>query len=224
MSGTFSVKNFEKFQHYKDRNPPWIKLHRALLDDYEFARLQDASKAHLMLLWLLASQLNNKIPDDPKWIKNRLGLTAVIDIKLLEEKGFLILMQDASTPLAKCSPEREAEAERERPPIPPKVSKMIFMEPPPGWLAEAMDEKGWPQNVAEDVWSNFREYWQNGKGRNTKRGDWSSTWRTWYRKENINMGAANGKSNKRDGIPTKDDRARAAVMRAAQAGGFAPTG
>jgi len=25
------VKNWGKFQHYKDRNPPWIKLHRGLL-------------------------------------------------------------------------------------------------------------------------------------------------------------------------------------------------
>jgi len=30
-----AVKNFERFQHYKDRNPPWIKLHAAVLDDYE---------------------------------------------------------------------------------------------------------------------------------------------------------------------------------------------
>jgi hypothetical protein len=56
------VKNWAEFQHYKDRNPPWIKLHRALLDDYEFARLPDASKAHLVLIWLLASQSDGRIP------------------------------------------------------------------------------------------------------------------------------------------------------------------
>jgi hypothetical protein len=34
------VKNWSEFQHYKDRNPPWIKLHRTLLDhDYEAAIL-----------------------------------------------------------------------------------------------------------------------------------------------------------------------------------------
>lgn len=32
MSPThFKVRNWEQFQHYKDRNPPWIKLHFALL-------------------------------------------------------------------------------------------------------------------------------------------------------------------------------------------------
>ena len=39
MKVTFSVKNWDEFQHYKDRNPPWIKLHNHLLDDYEFEML-----------------------------------------------------------------------------------------------------------------------------------------------------------------------------------------
>ena len=26
-------KNWSQFQHYKGRRPPWIKLHRALLDE-----------------------------------------------------------------------------------------------------------------------------------------------------------------------------------------------
>jgi hypothetical protein len=106
-----SIKNWEKFQHYKDRSPPWIKLHRELLDDYEFSCLQDASKAHLMLLWLLASQLDNKIPNDQRWLKNRLGLTVNIDVKELMQKGFLVCYQDASSALAECSLETEAETE-----------------------------------------------------------------------------------------------------------------
>src|SRR5690606_19747530 len=38
VAGYLTVKNFERFQHYKDRNPPWIKLYNDLLDDYEFGR------------------------------------------------------------------------------------------------------------------------------------------------------------------------------------------
>ena len=26
-----TIKNWHKFQHYKDRNPPWIKLHYEIL-------------------------------------------------------------------------------------------------------------------------------------------------------------------------------------------------
>lgn len=94
------VKNWTEFQHYKDRNPPWIKLHRALLDDYEFSRLQDASKAHLLLIWLFASQLDGAIPDDPKFLQKKLGLDKEPDLNLLIEHGFLVSEQDASNPLA----------------------------------------------------------------------------------------------------------------------------
>lgn len=49
-------KNWAQFQHYKDRKPPWIKLHRGLLDDYAYAQLPLASRALAPLLWLLASE------------------------------------------------------------------------------------------------------------------------------------------------------------------------
>jgi len=90
------VKNWDEFQHYKDRNPPWIKLHRALLDDYEFSRLQDASKAHLMLIWLFASQKNGYIPEDASFLKRKLGLEREPNLNLLVEHGLLIREQDAS--------------------------------------------------------------------------------------------------------------------------------
>ena len=49
-------RNWDRFQHYKNRNPPWIKLHRELLNDRQFMRLPVASKALAPLLWLLASE------------------------------------------------------------------------------------------------------------------------------------------------------------------------
>ena len=112
------VKNWDEFQHYKDRNPPWIKLHRCLLDDYEFSCLQDASKAHLMLIWLFASQSDGRIPSDPKFLKSKLGLDKEPDLKTLVDQGFLISEQnasvDASKTLADCYPETETETEKSR--------------------------------------------------------------------------------------------------------------
>jgi hypothetical protein len=96
------VKNWAEFQHYRDRNPPWIKLHRTLLDDYEFSRLQDASKAHLMLIWLFASQKNGLVPDDPSFLKRKLGLEKEPNLKLFIDHGLLIPEQDASNALAEC--------------------------------------------------------------------------------------------------------------------------
>lgn len=49
-------RNWSEFQHYKDRRPPWIKLHKALLDDRDFHALQDASRALAPDLWLIASE------------------------------------------------------------------------------------------------------------------------------------------------------------------------
>lgn len=124
---TFSVKNFERFQHYKDRSPPWIKLYNETLDDYEFGRLPDASKAHLFAIWLLASRYDNKIPHDARWIATKINATSPVDLDLLENAGFIIcdkVMQSASDTLATrkqnaCpETERETEAEREKNPPP----------------------------------------------------------------------------------------------------------
>jgi hypothetical protein len=116
----FSVKNFEKFQHYKDRAPPWIKLYNELLDDYEFGLLPDASKMHLIAIWLLASRSENKIPYDPEWVSRRVNATETVNLALLVDRGFILLDQplhtsgqDASKPLAKCLSRERGEGETE---------------------------------------------------------------------------------------------------------------
>lgn len=120
MKGYLSIPDWTEFQHYKDRSPPWIKLHNQLLENYEFECLPDASKAHLLCIWLLASRTNNKINPDPKWIGRRIGANSEIDIDLLVSSGFLVFNQGlrevehvASTSLQEVEhvacPEREGE-------------------------------------------------------------------------------------------------------------------
>lgn len=117
---TFRVKNFEKFQHYKDRSPPWIKLYNELLDDYDFACLQDASKLHLILIWLLASRSGNHLPLDSEWIGRRISATQPVDLDALVNAGFILVDQAlpspeqvASRPLAKCLTRERDRAEGE---------------------------------------------------------------------------------------------------------------
>jgi hypothetical protein len=50
------IKNWSKFQHFKDRRPPWVKLYRDLLDDIEWHELDPLSSKVLVTLWLLASE------------------------------------------------------------------------------------------------------------------------------------------------------------------------
>lgn len=106
------VKNWSEFQHYKDRNPPWIKLHRTLLDDYEFSCLQDASKAHLILIWLFASQRDGLIPNQPKFLKMKLGLDKEPNLKWFIDHGLLVVEQDASKTLAARLQDAPLEEER----------------------------------------------------------------------------------------------------------------
>jgi len=96
-------KNWARFQHYKHRRPPWIKLHRDLLDNFDFHCLQLASKALAPLLWLMASEAENG------WIEVaaitfRLRLTSSLEEALspLISSGFFECHPDASNVLAAC--------------------------------------------------------------------------------------------------------------------------
>ena len=50
------IKDWSKFQHFKDRTPPWIKLYRDLLDDPDWHELDGDSAKVLTMLWLIASE------------------------------------------------------------------------------------------------------------------------------------------------------------------------
>lgn len=132
----FAVKNFERFQHYRDRKPVWIKLYTELLEDYEFGTLPDASKAHLLAIWLLASRNDNNLPWDSNWIAKRISATDDVDLTALARAGFIKVIQedteephgvgdscyqDASDLLADSSADAIVETETElEPPLYPK--------------------------------------------------------------------------------------------------------
>jgi hypothetical protein len=90
MANFFRIRNFERFQHYKDRNPPWIRLYGALWRDRAFFRLPDALKAHLIGLFALAARLDNRIPEDPEWLAHELCASEPINLEALFASGFLI--------------------------------------------------------------------------------------------------------------------------------------
>lgn len=115
------TKNWVDFQHYKDRAPPWIKLHKHLIDDFEFQCLPVASRALAPMLWLLASEeMDGSIDYNVKKIAFRLRMTEVdfVDAaKPLINSGFFVLVSDcadcASELLAECLSREETETETE---------------------------------------------------------------------------------------------------------------
>ncbi len=101
MSQFFRIKNFEKFQHYKDRHPPWIKLYRDLWRDPAFFELTEGQRYQLISLFVLASQNDNLLKIDQKWLRHELAMTRPIELNSLVASGFIeIVAQDASNTLA----------------------------------------------------------------------------------------------------------------------------
>lgn len=63
------IKNWKEFQHYKDRDPKWIKLYTKLLNDDEWFSLDPKHAKVLVMLWLLASEdplLDGNLPSVKK--------------------------------------------------------------------------------------------------------------------------------------------------------------
>lgn len=83
------VNGWEKFQHYGDRNPTWIKLYTDLLSRYEFTSMRMESKTLLFHLWLLAVFTKNCTPFDAKWIKNHAHLSGKLTFDELIDNGFI---------------------------------------------------------------------------------------------------------------------------------------
>jgi hypothetical protein len=112
-------RNWEKFQHYKNRKPPWIKLHHDLIDDREYQRLPIASRALAPQLWLLASESKDGSFDiSIEEIAFRLRQPAKeieAGLQPLIDSGFFIIDGVDSNLLARCQhvamPEEEEEEE-----------------------------------------------------------------------------------------------------------------
>jgi hypothetical protein len=116
-----SIKNWSRFQHYKARRPPWVKLHRSLLEDRQFAELSDYSAKLLILLWLIASESDDGTItgdiDDIAFRVHRDGDEVLPALQELALRGFIQMgTDDASTVLAdrlQVAPESVPETERE---------------------------------------------------------------------------------------------------------------
>lgn len=117
----FKVRNWEQFQHYKDRNPPWIKLHFALLASEDWVTLDDASKLLAVVCMLIASRNNGLVPNNPAYLKRVAYLDRLPKLKPLIDCGFLEIPQadasdlqaPASSMQANARPETDTDTDTE---------------------------------------------------------------------------------------------------------------
>jgi hypothetical protein len=96
----YAIRNWEQYQHYKDRNPPWIKLYREIMWSRDWVNWDDASKLLAIVCMMLASENDGLIPNDIGFIRRRAYLEKSPNLKPLITSGFLV---DASDMLASCT-------------------------------------------------------------------------------------------------------------------------
>jgi hypothetical protein len=118
MTQYIRILNWEKMQHYKDRNPPWIKLHRELLTSETWVSSSNDDRVLAIAIMMLAADTGNLIPANPRYIQRRAYLDTLPDLSGLIALNFIEIIEkndDASTALASARPETETETETDIP-------------------------------------------------------------------------------------------------------------
>lgn len=104
------VRNWDKFQHYKDREPLWIKVYLELANDEDWCQLSLAARGLLVSLWVEYGASRGILPLGsiaPRIRQKVLKKT----LDSLVQAGFIAL--SASKPLA-LARSREVEVEVEK--------------------------------------------------------------------------------------------------------------
>lgn len=223
---TYRVKNWDSFQHYKDRSPSWLKLHKSLLDDYEFQCLPVASRAIAPMLWLLASEHKDPssgvINGDHKKIAFRLRMTEVEveeAIKPLLNAGFVEISADASALLARPEqnsiPEKETyreekEEEREKENIIPQAPNALASESKKQKKLTSMPENWEPNDAHRAKCREFgfdpaklaEQFGHHHAAKNSKFADWDRAFFTWIGNAESYRSKQTGRGNTQQTTPS----------------------
>lgn len=214
---------WRKYQHYKNRNPPWIKLHRDLLTSYVWTVLDDASRSLAIACMILASETDNKIPLDRDFIQRRGQFKKRPDIRQLVKVGFAEVfedqqvIQDASEMLANASklhPNHSPETERET-----EVEKEIYISAPKRKSKVPFPEDFKPSSEhyelartlmvdCDSQWVQMKD-WALGNG--TMKANWNATFSNWLRRAPSYQRGRNVGGNSSKQIERAQHNARAII-------------
>ena len=101
------IANWEKYQHYKNRNPRWVKLYIDTFNRPNWISLDDKSKFLLLICLGIGAICDGKVPKCAKTLQKISNLRRKPDLKPLIDIGFLL--DDASTML-----DREEKSKKKR--------------------------------------------------------------------------------------------------------------
>jgi hypothetical protein len=188
------IKNWKKFQHFKDRRPPWIKLYRDILDDVEWHELDAQSSKILVMLWLIASEDENGILPSVKALSFRLR-TSETSIKStisklshwLDHDDIVEISCGYQDDLPETETETEKEKEKEKEQRKEKTQRASRL--PQDWQPNdrmlAFCENERPDLNPTEVSATFRDYWHSQAGQKGVKADWEATWRNWVRNQRM---------------------------------------
>jgi len=183
------IKNWAKFQHFKDRRPPWVKLYRDILDDIEWHELDPQAAKVLVMLWLIASEDDGNLPDIKK-LAFRLRMTEKQTSDCIFKLSHWVERDDIKPISERYRDDRletETEREKEGETKAEKKTQRGTRLPvdcllPPDWADFCHHER--PELVARKVFDEFKDYWIAQPGQKGVKTDWDATWRNWVRRQN----------------------------------------
>lgn len=213
MAGQFRVKNWAKFQHYKHRCPPWIKLHVDIFSSEDWVMLDDASKLLAVACMVIASKHNGIVPDSPDYIQRVAYLNKRPNLKPLIDCGFIEntladaskskrMRTNADTEQSRAETEEESIVAAATPPPPKQKSKKSTRASMPiGFPAQKdleWSEAYWLKHGRSDLCQTAKEeiekFRDHHNGKLTASADWPGSWRTWARNAiKFNNGGHNGR-------------------------------
>ena len=185
------IKNWKKFQHFKDRKPPWVKLYRDVLDDLEWFELDPLASKVLVMCWLIASEDDGRLPP-AKTLAFRLRMsekqTNDCLNKLshwLEQDDISVISERYQSDSLETETETETETKREteakRSTRGSRLSADWVL--PKEWADWAKQER--PDLDLRSVGEQFKDYWSAKAGSGSTKLDWQATWRNWVRNQKM---------------------------------------
>jgi len=187
LGKTMRIKHWNKFQHFKDRKPPWVKLYRDLLDDLDWHELDAQASKVLVMLWLIASEDEGRIPPT-KTLAFRLRMTEKQTNDCLNKLSHWLEQDDINTISERYQDdsleteretEKEKEAETKRGTKGSRLSADWVL--PEDWESWARQER--PDLNPQKVGEQFKDFWIAKAGAAGVKLDWQATWRNWVRNQ-----------------------------------------
>ena len=86
------IPRWDAFQHYKTRDPSWIKVYTRLMSDQNFTNLTFGQRGLLLSLWLEYARGAQTLPEKRMKLSRAVGGTVRDEsLKALDDAGFIVL-------------------------------------------------------------------------------------------------------------------------------------